>query len=96
MARNKLVAVSVLVLIYREILVFLLIPYRCNWPALPCPDTLRAAVIGDPQLTDRFSYWFAPSGIVLWAIEQLSDVFMRKAFHQVLEMRFCCLRRMDS
>mmetsp|Transcript_7055 Transcript_7055/g.24594 ORF Transcript_7055/g.24594 Transcript_7055/m.24594 type:complete len:433 (-) Transcript_7055:649-1947(-) len=87
LAKNKFVVLSGLILLYHEVLVFLSVPYRCSWPTTTCPDAFRAAVVGDPQLTDRSSYWFAPSGMMLWLIEQLSDVFMKKSFRQVLAMR---------
>ncbi|KAI9230924.1 MAG: hypothetical protein DHS80DRAFT_11635 [Piptocephalis tieghemiana] len=60
---------------------FHLAAWRCSWPDSPVEGHSSVGnilVVADPQLTDAYSY--GQHGVVLAAVQSLSDVYMRKAF----------------
>ncbi|KAI9326848.1 Metallo-dependent phosphatase-like protein [Obelidium mucronatum] len=53
--------------------------YSCSWPKTDKDGTdTRVALIGDPQLTDAYSY--RQHGLLLWLTQFYSDVFMKRNF----------------
>lgn len=47
-------------------------------------QTTRLIIISDPQLTDGYSYWYAPkSSYFLWLLESRSDYYMRRSFQAI-------------
>lgn len=76
-------------LMYGEVLSFWLPVVACPWPHLASSasdgggassNTIRVAVIADPQLTDRTSYNQKPGSVALRLTQFYSDIYMRRAF----------------
>lgn len=79
----------IFVLITGEYLIYHYNISKCSFPELSknSPDDIHIALIGDPQLTDKYSYkWVKKSGfLVTKIIEFYSDIYMRKNF-QLLQL----------
>ncbi|KAJ7543628.1 hypothetical protein O6H91_09G045800 [Diphasiastrum complanatum] len=78
-------------LIYGELIAFYVPGWTCSWPLLPnnqnvsnfetsMENSVRVALIADPQLTDRTSYGMAPGSLALKMTQFYSDIYMRRAF----------------
>ena len=81
-----LVCIWILVIIYCEYLSFHHSASTCHWDIISGDgsDDIHIALIGDPQLTDRYSYPFLPGRLVQRIVEFLSDIHMRRMFQSLL------------
>lgn len=75
-------------LLYGEMIAFWVPVWTCSWPSLATSqksdssmnNTVKVAVIADPQLTDRTTHGMQSGSFALKATQFFSDIYMRRSF----------------
>eukprot|EP01118_Nematostelium_gracile_P015622 TRINITY_DN6296_c0_g1_i2.p1 TRINITY_DN6296_c0_g1~~TRINITY_DN6296_c0_g1_i2.p1 ORF type:complete len:408 (-),score=71.26 TRINITY_DN6296_c0_g1_i2:55-1278(-) len=77
-----LISLWMVSLLIGEIFIFPMMIGSCSYPGNKSEE--KVILIGDPQLTDYYSYSYAPRGSILLSIIQFfSDIYMRKSYRIV-------------